>query len=261
MTIEASYLAALGTLCRAFAAYQKHVGHPAVLVGGAAVTIYTAGAFQSGDFDIVATDDEAFEYCLLAEGFLKESRAGYLQIGYHHNGHPQFGFQIVSGRLFDGLSDRDRLVRCLEGPFAGLVIPSVEDLIADRLGQHEAYAKSDTSRLRQARLLLELTEAIDSTYLWRRTKDEGGNFKNLGLPEDALTDANTVPQAARTIYLLEFLQEVEKKKLALGVREDTSSIDELRNDGAMRTPEKRILLARSEVRARNLGVTPVKQHI
>jgi hypothetical protein len=104
------YLAAMACLAVAFDRYQRITGVEAVLVGGAAVAIYTSGIFPSGDCDIVTGNDDALNEILLSLGFNREDRPGQLHIGFCHPGHSAFGFQQVSGALFDGHADRARLV-------------------------------------------------------------------------------------------------------------------------------------------------------
>lgn len=163
--------------------YHRLSGGHAVLVGGAATAIYTDGRFLSGDFDIVAADDVAFDSCMLACGFQREDRWGHLLVGYYHPEHPGFGVQQVSGPLFDGRAERSRLVRVVMtiSPERGVILPAVEDLIADRLSQHAAAPASDGSRLRQAMALLQLADALDLAYLRRRTAEEGADIALLGL--------------------------------------------------------------------------------
>jgi hypothetical protein len=176
MSLAADYLAALEVLARVFTAYREKTGHTAVLVGGAATAIYTAGQFPSGDFDIVAHDDAAFEAAMLAHGFNKEDQPGFLCRGFHYPLFPQYGFQLVSGSLFDGRSDSSRLVLVTFGRDGdeGVVISPVEDMIADRLSQYAA-TPADPSRLLQARALFQLNSEIDVQYLRNRIETEGGD--------------------------------------------------------------------------------------
>ncbi len=136
MPLPPDYLAALEALAGAFGAYRAATGSYAVLVGGAAAAIHTAGLFPSGDFDVVAGNDVAFEAAMLARGFLKEERDAFLRTGFYHPNHPAYGFQQVSGRLFDGRSDPNKLILLTIDRAAGLelMVASIEDLIADRLG-------------------------------------------------------------------------------------------------------------------------------
>lgn len=181
MPLPDSYIAALTYLGRAFEAYQARTGYSAVLVGGAATAIYTAGLFPSGDFDVVAASDTEFNKVMVEHGFIKEHRTGRLLMGFYHPDCPEYGFQQVTGPLFDGRSDRNRLVRIEVASDSAVVLPAVEDLIADRLGQHAVASKTDDSRLRQAQELFKLAEALDRDYLLRRIRDEGGDPVLLGL--------------------------------------------------------------------------------
>jgi hypothetical protein len=186
MPFPPDYIAALEALGRVFDLYRERTGVDAVLVGGAAAAIYTAGMFQSSDFDVVAAHDDAFVSAMLENGFLHEDREGHLLVGFYHPDHPQYGFQQVSGALFDGLSEPGRLVRVIVKTTeeSAIVLPAIEDMIADRLGQHAVAPLSDDSRLRQARALLKLAEKPDIDYLIRRIWDEGGDPALLGLNLD-----------------------------------------------------------------------------
>jgi hypothetical protein len=175
------YLVALEHLGRVFVAYEAETGSPAVLVGGAATAIYTGGAFLSGDFDIVASSDETLAALFTRFGFRKEERAGHLLIGFYHPDYPGLGFQQVTGPLFDGRADHARLRRFSVSTDSIVELPSIEDMIADRLAQHAIAPPSDTSRLEQARTLTALAEGLDIPYLMRRIADEGGDAALLGL--------------------------------------------------------------------------------
>ena len=181
MPLPEDYIAVLGELSGAFGAYRLLTGGEAVLVGGAATAIYTAGAFPSGDFDVVATNDPAFAAAMLMHGFRREDGAGCLLGGFYHPDYPAYGVQQVSGALFDGRADRGRLVRMVVRAEWSVVLPSIEDMIADRLGQHAAAPASDDSRLRQAQMLFHLAAKPDIDYLKRRITEEGGDPAQLGL--------------------------------------------------------------------------------
>jgi len=179
MPLSPEYLAALELLGRVCEKYRIQTGAPAYLVGGAAVAIMTAGAFPSFDFDLVVASDDAFEAVLFAHGFRREDRAGRLRFGYYHPDHLAFGWQLVTGPLFEGRTDKTRAIRFEITDESAVTFPPFEDLIADRLGQYEAN-KVDTSRLDQARLLFQMAKNIDMDYLIRRVADEGSNAANLG---------------------------------------------------------------------------------
>lgn len=120
----------------------------------------------------------------MEEGFRREDRVGRLLRGYYHPRLPQFGFELVSGALFDGKSERHRClpVRMRDG--AEVIFPAVEDMIADRLGQFAAN-EADPTMLHQARLLFQLALSIDETYLSRCVAEEGGDLSALEDDGDA----------------------------------------------------------------------------
>lgn len=182
MPLPDDYIDALCTLGRAATRYRVETGGEMVLVGGGATAILTAGSFYSADFDLVAMVDDAFERAMLAEGFRPEDRQGHLLIGYYHPDHPAYGFQQVSGDLFDGLADRKRVVQLKLKEPDHITMPAMEDMIADRLGQYAASSSlTDDSRLRQARALYQLAFEPDMNYLLQRIGDEGGDPALLGL--------------------------------------------------------------------------------
>lgn len=180
MPLAPEYTAILEVLAEACRLYKQKTGHDAVLVGGAATAIYTDGAFPSGDFDFVATDDAAFRKSMQEAGFCPERRVGHLLVGFYHPDHPQFGVQQVSGSLFEGRTDTRRLLHVIiRSPDTGLTLPPIEDLIADRLAQHAVASPSDASRLLQARALFRLAHRLDKDYLQRRVREEGGDLSLL----------------------------------------------------------------------------------
>lgn len=180
MPLPADYIELLDLLAKAFATYEAKTGIWPVLVGGAATAIQTAGEFMSGDFDVIAGNDEAFDEALKSAGFKADERVGKLYGGYYHPGFPRYGVELVAGPLFDGRADPERLIR-LTARDGSIVVPSIEDLIADRLGQFAVASASDESRLNQARALLRMAKGIDRHYLTRRIVEEGGDPTLLGL--------------------------------------------------------------------------------
>jgi hypothetical protein len=154
-------------------------GYPRpVLVGGAAVEFHTGSAVTSGDFDFVTQAQAAFEEALVRYGFRREDRPGHLLRGLYH---PDLGLgvEVVSGSLFDGRSDVDRvlLVDVAEGK--AVAIAPIEDLIADRMGQYVSTASRVPEMLDQATKLLLLADSIDDAYLERRIRAE--TLDELGL--------------------------------------------------------------------------------
>jgi hypothetical protein len=179
MALPDTYLTLLDILAGAFERYQAATGHSPVLVGGGAVAVQTQGAFMSGDLDLYAPSDAALETALLHTGFVREERHGRLSGGFYHPEFPEYGVEAISGQLFDGRADRTRLIRVLFQADKGIVIPSFEDMIADRLGQYAASSQRDHSRLAQAKLLFRLADDLDLVYLKARIADEGGDFDLL----------------------------------------------------------------------------------
>lgn len=183
MALPDDYIAALEQLAVAFETYKNQTGSEAVLVGGAATAILTQGLFPSGDFDVVAGRDQEFDQAMTTHGFRRENQPGYRIKGWYHPDHLDYGFEQVSGYLFDGRADRKRLIRLAVEPRGEIVIPSVEDMIADRLAAHSQASPTDDSRLRQARALFKLAETIDRDYLLERISDEGGDASLLDVTE------------------------------------------------------------------------------
>lgn len=184
MSLPPEYLAALAPLAEAFSSYEKTTGRVAVLVGGAAAALHTDGAFMSADFDVVAGDDTAFGRAMAVAGFLDDEMALHGQGGWYHPDHPQFGVEQVSGAYFDGRADKARCLKLIVSEDAAIVLPAIEDMIADRLGQHEV-AGGDRSMLHQARALYALAEGLDLAYLYRRIDEESGNPAHLGLSRNS----------------------------------------------------------------------------
>lgn len=183
MSLPPEYLAALGPLADAFAAYEAKTGRTAVLVGGAAAAIHTDGAFMSADFDVVAGDDIAFDDAMNAAGFVDDEKAIHGQGGWYHPEHPQFAVEQVSNGYFDGRGEKSRCLKIMVHDDAAIVLPAIEDMIADRLAQHEV-AGADASMLQQAKALYALASDLDIDYLYRRIVEEAGNPAHLGLSDD-----------------------------------------------------------------------------
>ena len=177
MPYQPEFTAALGLLAEAFDIVRKDGYAAPVLVGGAAVEFYTAGAVISGDFDIVSGAPTPLEKALLAVGFVREDRRGRLLRGFYHPS-MLIGIEIVSGQLFDGRTDRDRIVIVkIDGHEARL--PPVEDMIADRLGQYGSNPRGRADMLNQAVTLYVLADEVDEAYLDRRIREESGGDYDL----------------------------------------------------------------------------------
>lgn len=185
MPLPENYLRAMDLLGQVCLEYRNASGGDnAWLVGGASVVILTDGAFHSGDFDLVATDAVLFRNILLKHGFQDERGQGrggnVLHVGWMHPDHPDLGWQLVPGPLFDGRSDTSRRIAIKLRPGSELILPAAEDLIADRLGQFAAQdGKSHYELVAQARLLFRLAKGLDQDYLSRRVAEDGGDLALL----------------------------------------------------------------------------------
>lgn len=185
-------MATEGLLAKGFAA--------PVLVGGAAVEIYTGGAVTSGDFDFVSPWRDEFFTELQTVGFRAPSGVGWLKWALLHPDF-DFGVQVVSGPLMDGNADNNRvqlLELMNEGDSKSLkiaVIP-LEDLIADRMSQAIAHKKIEESMQNQAVMLYQLAEELDRPYLDSRIRMETGNDASLETLEGWVKDATDNSQTA-----------------------------------------------------------------
>jgi len=142
---------------------------PPVLVGGGAVEIYSNSAIITGDFDVSTARQDLFEEALREEGFVRPSGPGKATRGWIHP-ELKLGFEVVSDQLLDGNAERDRVRRISIGDAGDITVISVEDMIADRMGQ---YA-SGTARemLDQAKALFRLYPDADRDYMERRIREE-----------------------------------------------------------------------------------------
>jgi len=78
--------------------------------------------------------------------------------------HPQFAVEQVSNGYFDGRGERSRCLKLTVHDDDAIVLPAIEDMIADRLVQHEV-AGGDTSMLQQAKALYAFASNLDIDYL------------------------------------------------------------------------------------------------
>lgn len=141
-----------------------------VLVGGGAVEFYTGSAVMTGDIDVTSPVQPELEEELQKLGFVRPSGPGKSTRGWIH---PDIGlgFEVVGNTPMGGSYSPTKLVMVATVEDApDLVVLSVEDMIADRMGQ---YA-SGTARqmLGQARELYNLPIELDGDYLDRRIREE-----------------------------------------------------------------------------------------
>ena len=154
--------AGLRLFARASEAMKARGFLPPVLVGGGAVELYTLSAINTGDFDIVTASQQEFEQELERLGFTKPEGIGHTPLGWIH---PELmlGFEVVSSTLLDGAADRGRVVLIDLGTDGQAAIISVEDIIADRMGQFASGTAPDM--LDQAKKLFALHADADLDYL------------------------------------------------------------------------------------------------
>jgi len=140
-----------------------------VLVGGGAVELYSSSAIMTGDFDLSTARQDIFEQALREEGFVRPFGPGKATRGWIHPD-LKLGFEVVSDTLLDGNADRGRIRFVSIGDNGDVAVISVEDMIADRMGQ---YA-SGTARemLDQAKALFRLYPDADRAYMEKRIREE-----------------------------------------------------------------------------------------
>lgn len=143
-----------------------------VLVGGAAVEFYSGSAIATGDLDVVTARQDILEKALIDHGFVKPCGRGVRTRGWVHP-KLRLGFEVVGTELLDGHADRDRvqLISIDEGEQFAVI--SVEDLIADRMGQYHSGAAREM--LQQAKVLFSLYKDADCTYMEARIREETEN--------------------------------------------------------------------------------------
>jgi len=156
------------------ALHERGLPRP-ILVGGAAAEFWSTSAVTTGDFDICTPVQPELEEEMRRLGFVRPSGPGTMLKGWVHP-ELQLGFEVVADVPMDGNIDaaRIRLVQPI-GEKALFRVISVEDLIADRMGQYASGTARD--RLDQAQLLLALHPDADLAYLDRRIREESsGDF-------------------------------------------------------------------------------------
>jgi len=153
-----------------------------VLVGGAAVEFYSGSAIATGDFDVVTARWDIFEKALLQHGFVKPSGPGVLLRGWVHP-ELRLGFEIVGTDLLDGHADRDTVQLIDADTGDQFAVISVEDLIADRMGQY--HSGTAPEMFEQAKTLFKLYKDADITYMERRIREETANEYGVAELESA----------------------------------------------------------------------------
>ena len=141
-----------------------------ILVGGAAVEFWSGSAVNTGDFDICTPQQSEFDAEMERHGFVRPVGIGQLLRGWVHPD-LKLGFEVVASTPMDGSVDPAHIHLVQPIGDSGLFrVISVEDLIADRMGQFASGTARD--RIDQARLLLALHPDADLDYLDRRIREE-----------------------------------------------------------------------------------------
>jgi hypothetical protein len=161
--------AGLAALARVGERMKGHGCLLPVLVGGGAVEIYSNSAIMTGDFDLSTARQDVFEQALRDEGFIRPSGPGTATRGWIHPD-LKLGFEVVSDRLLDGNADRDRIRLISVGDAGEIAVISIEDMIADRMGQYASGTARDM--LDQAKALFRLYPDADRDYMERRIREE-----------------------------------------------------------------------------------------
>lgn len=172
---RSQFLDALRMLARASEGMARRGLPRPVLVGGGAVEFYTGSAVMTGDIDLTTPVQPELEEELQKLGFVRPSGAGQSTRGWIH---PELGlgFEVVGDRPMGGSVPSSELVLTQAVPGEpGMVILSVEDMIADRMGQYASGTARDM--LGQARTLYALPIDFNRDYLDRRIREEScGDF-------------------------------------------------------------------------------------
>jgi len=161
--------AALAALARVGRRMQAQGCLLPVLVGGAAVELYSGSAIATGDFDLSTARQDIFEQALRHEGFIRPRGPGVATRGWIHPG-LKLGFEVVSDTLLDGNADRDRIRLINVGDAGRIAVISIEDMIADRMGQYASGTAAEM--LSQAKALFRLYPDADREYMERRVREE-----------------------------------------------------------------------------------------
>jgi len=140
-----------------------------ILVGGAAVELYSQNAIATGDFDLVSSHEDVLEDIFVKHGFIKPSGPGQLTRGWIHP-ELELGFEIVGHQLLDGAADLDRLKLISFEEHGNIHVIAVEDLIADRMGQYASGTADE--HLEQAKILFMLYKDVDLHYMETRIRQE-----------------------------------------------------------------------------------------
>lgn len=163
------YEAALRLFAKVSKAMEAKGLRAPVLVGGAAVELYSGSAVTTGDFDIITPRQPEFEAVLRDHGFVRPSGPGRATRGWIHL-ELGLGFEVVGSTLLAGNTDAARLKLIDTGEDGIAQVISLEDIIADRMGQFASGTAPEM--LEQAQKLFALYPDADKDYMERRIRQE-----------------------------------------------------------------------------------------
>lgn len=169
MGYRPEFEAALAMFAKVSSAVDARGYRPPILVGGAAVELYSQSAISTGDFDVVSTREDVLFAVLADHGFIQPAAPGHSFPGWYHP-ELKMGFEVVGSSLLDGNTDADKLKIFRMDDAAAFVAIAPEDLIADRMGQFASGTAPEM--LEQARSLFALCKDLDLHYMEKRIRTE-----------------------------------------------------------------------------------------
>jgi len=145
------FIAALEVFARISNALDERGFRPPILVGGAAVELYTEGAVATGDFDVVTVEQDAFELVLREHGFHPPPQAPDRRCGVGPRrseagvrGRGRFPPATLDlGALFPLVGPADAATARYEGALSGIPNP---DIMLSPLTAREAVLSSKIER-------------------------------------------------------------------------------------------------------------------
>jgi len=140
----------------------KENGASAILVGGEAIDLYTAGSFSTSDIDLVVDNKTATEKLLNRFGFAKK------QNGLWFNSDLNIVIQIID-QSYSG--DPNRLKKFQVKDYE-LRVAAPEDLIQNRLYSAKFWKSNPQRDVEESIALLKIfSDSIDNSYLDKLAKE------------------------------------------------------------------------------------------
>ena len=162
-----------------------------VLVGGAAVELYSGGAYTTGDLDFVGTVPAAVENALVRSGFRKQGRH-WLQES------AQIYLEFPSSSLHEG----EKAIRRTSAGYSILVV-TPEDLIAERLAAWRHW-RSSVDGVNAWLVYMATRASLDRRRLRRQAKlrDAEGALRALQRLSRLATRRDVLPEEVERWALL-----------------------------------------------------------